>query len=139
MKAPDEVVIEYRGKLPSVNHMYGRNKWGGLYLKEEGRKLKDQIMFATNKKLPRDIEIGYELVIRAGWYNIGKSKTRIKKRDSNNLIKLIVDACCEALDIDDSQIFDEHVTKQQSKTEGFAVRFYILAREIAKQTEQEGQ
>lgn len=121
-----EVVIEFKGKLPSVNHMYGRNPWGSMYLKPEGKAIKQEIFWSTKHKLPRDVEIGYELVIRGNWYNATKSKTRIKKRDSNNLVKLIIDACCEALDIDDSQIFEEKVTKQESNNEGFSARFFLL-------------
>lgn len=122
----DEVVIEYQGKLPSVNHMYGRNPWGSVYLKAEGKALKNYISWTAKGKLPTDREIGYEMVVRGNWYNAKSSKTRIKKRDSNNLVKLIVDACCEAIGVDDSQIFSERVTKQQSKTEGFSIRFFVL-------------
>jgi Holliday junction resolvase RusA-like endonuclease len=121
-----EVEIEYKGKLPSVNHMYGRNPWGSTYLKPEGKALKQQIYWTNKEKLPRDVEIGYELVIRGQWYNAKTAKTKIKKRDSNNLIKLIIDACCEALDIDDSQIFQEQVVKQHSVNEGFTVKFFVL-------------
>ncbi len=121
-----EVVIEYNGKLPSVNHMYGRNPWGSMYLKPEGKALKDQIYWTTKEKLPIDVEVGYEMVIRGNWYNAAKSKTKIKKRDSNNLIKLIIDGCCEALGIDDSQIFSERTIKQQSTNEGFTIRFFVI-------------
>ena len=121
-----EIIIEYRGKLPSVNHMYGRNKWGHIYLKPEGKALKDTIFWNTKGKLPQDAEVGYELVIRGNWYNKTGAKTRIKKRDSNNLVKLIIDACCEAIGIDDSQIFVEQLEKHQSQNEGFSVRFFLL-------------
>lgn len=122
-----DVTIEYSGKLPSINHMYGRNKWGGMYLKSPGVALKKAVVLSTKGKLPVDVEVGYELVVYGNWYNKSeKAKTRIKKRDSNNLVKLIVDACCDALGIDDSQIFREQVVKEQGE-EGFRVRFYVCS------------
>lgn len=107
--------------------MYGRNPWGSTYLKPEGKALKEYIFWNTKEKMPKDTEIGYELIVRGSWYNKSKNaKTRIKKRDANNLIKLIVDACCDALEIDDSQIFKESVQKHDSPNEGFSIRFYLL-------------
>lgn len=125
------VVIEYSGKLPSVNHMYGRNAWGGLYLKKEGKALKAFVAASVSHrdKMEKDREMGYKLQISANWYNRPSSKTRIKKRDSNNLIKLIIDACCEALEIEDSQIFHEQVQKinnPDAAKEGFKIEIYEL-------------
>jgi len=126
-----KITIEYSGRLPSVNHMYGRNPWGSTYLKEEAKALKRYVAASLpfNERLELDREIGYKLQIRANWYNAKNSKTRIKKRDSNNLVKLIIDACCEAIGIDDSQIFNEFVQKVQesdSAKEGFKIELFEL-------------
>lgn len=128
MSIEQHVTIEYTGKLPSVNHMYGYNKFGGMYLKAEGKRIKDEIIFKNGATIPQDQEVGYTLVVYGNWYNKSKTrKTRIKKRDSNNLLKLILDACCEAVGIDDSQIFEEHVYKKQSETEGFRIELFTIS------------
>jgi Holliday junction resolvase RusA-like endonuclease len=110
--------------------MYGQGRWGGRYLKPDGKALKAIVAATTIGKLPTDVEVGYTLLIFGNWYNTTKkSKTRIKKRDANNLVKLIVDAACEAVGIDDSQIFDERVRKVQDSTrEGFEMKIYTLPR-----------
>lgn len=124
------VIIEYTGKLPSVNHMYGRNPLGGMYLKAGGKAVKALVKAMTKERMQKDVEIGYRLEITANWYNRDKkSKTRIKKRDSNNLIKLILDAACEAVEIEDSQVFDESIRKVQSydsAKEGFKIELFEL-------------
>lgn len=117
-------VIEFWGHLPSVNHLYGQ-RFGKMYLKKEGKEIKECIVEKYRAQMPLDQEIGYVLEIHGNWYNKG-GKTRIKKRDSNNLLKLILDACTEALGIDDSQIFREEIKKVQSTREGFKIEFYIL-------------
>lgn len=122
------ITIEYRGnKMLSINHLYGRNQWGDMYLKSEGRALKNELVFNYgNKRMRQDTELGYSLEIYGNWYNEKKAKTKIKKKDSNNLLKLILDGVCEALDIDDSQFFSEHIVKVQSDQPGFKIEINYL-------------
>lgn len=133
------IKLEYWGVLPSVNHMYGRRPNGALYLKEDGKALKQAVMLTNKERFPKDVEVGYNLKVFGIWHNPGAGKRykdpktkeyriveRIKRRDSNNLVKLIVDACSEAIGIDDKQIFHEKVMKVESETEGFEIEFYIL-------------
>jgi Holliday junction resolvase RusA-like endonuclease len=135
-----EANIKFTGHLPSVNHMYGRNG-SRTFLKAEGKAIKAFIAHATSIRMERDLEVGYKIDIFANWYNkdAGKKRkdpktgeykvtNRIKPRDTNNLIKLILDACCEALEIDDKQIFREKINKIQSDTEGFEIDFFTLPR-----------
>lgn len=108
--------------------MYGRGAWGRMFMKPEGVLFKRNItIMASGQSLPKDVEIGYELIISATWYNATKSaKTHIKKRDTNNLYKIILDACCAAIGIDDSQLFEERAKKVHSDTEGFTWKAWVL-------------
>lgn len=122
----DKVVVQYTGKIPSVNHVYGTNRQGYRYLTREGKNFKKVVALLTRGNLPVDVELGYKLTIMGNWYNKAHAKTRIKKRDTNNMVKLILDACCDAMGIDDSQIFEEHIYKVQSETEGFVLEMYLV-------------
>lgn len=68
MQIKDHVTIEYTGKLPSVNHMYGRFQ-NRTYLKPEGKQLKDAIFYQNRARMPLDREIRYLLVVSGNWYN----------------------------------------------------------------------
>ena len=119
--------IKYEGKIPSRNHAYGRSRWGVDYLKPEGKKMKLLIYRAyRGKTMELDTKVGYTLTVFGNWMNKPGAKTNIKKRDMDNLLKLIQDSCCDALSIDDSQIFEMSIKKDQSDTEGFEIEFYYL-------------
>jgi Holliday junction resolvase RusA-like endonuclease len=120
------ITIEHKGYLPSVNHMYGRGPFGSVYLKPEGKLVKQSVLDSVNETLTPDVELGYELEVYGNWYNKGKAKTHIKRKDTNNLVKLIVDACCEAIGVDDSQIFKERQEKKESNEPGFKMEIYEL-------------
>ena len=105
--------------------MYGRSRNGGMYMKPEWVRYKRQIALMTSSQMQANTELGYKLELYAGWYTKGKD-SHIKKRDSNNMLKLILDAVCEALQIDDSQFFEESIVKKHSNVEQFIITVYEL-------------
>lgn len=123
-----KVTIEYIGKIPSVNSVYGRNPWGGLYTKAVGVKLKSTIAYMYNNvRMNPSVELGYHLDVYAPFYNASKdAKSIFKKRDTDNMLKVILDSVCDALHINDTQFFETSQRKIHSKNEKFIIKIYEL-------------
>ena len=118
--------LEVRLPLPpSVNKLYFV-KGGRKILSSDGRALKEQMraivskavaLNATsveNRKLRVSLTFFFPLVENKGWSQ-GKSKSRYKKVDVSNRIKLVEDALFSAIGVDDSQVFELLVRKEQGE------------------------
>jgi Holliday junction resolvase RusA-like endonuclease len=124
---------------PSVNKMYVHTKWGPKP-SVEMRKFKATARIEIAKQLdltaePADGNSAHILVIdyflpnlyNKGWP--GKAKTRFKRRDVSNLVKVLEDVVAECLGIDDSCFVEERIRKLDGAEYGFAglvVKVYHL-------------
>lgn len=119
---------------PSVNKLYYvRN--GRKALSSEGRALKEQMRAAIvlssassaaasdleNVPLQLELTFFFEELENRGWSQ-KKTQTRYKKVDVSNRVKLVEDAVCEALGIDDSVFMSIHLSKQEGASRGVRVR-----------------
>ena len=110
---------------PSVNKLYYvRN--GRKALSSEGRALKEQMKTAvsllcvsnpavgdlTNTPLTLHLVFYFPEIENRGWSQ-KKTTTRYKRVDVSNRVKLVEDAICEALGIDDSAFMSIHLSKQE--------------------------
>ena len=110
---------------PSVNKLYYvRN--GRKALSAEGRALKEQMRAAislvsatnvaaadiNNVPLTLHLEFYFPEIENRGWSQ-KKTATRYKKVDVSNRVKLVEDAICEALGIDDSAFMYIHLSKHE--------------------------
>lgn len=110
---------------PSVNGYWKVKRFGGRYISAEGIAFKKLVMQHVHFKRvgagKRDVR--YQLVIKfssPSW--ITKKKT-IKKQDLDNFGKSSCDALCEAIFIDDSQIFELFMFKEVGKED--STRFVL--------------
>lgn len=126
---------------PSVNEQYVKRRGKGLALSEVSRRFREHAEAVVADDL--DLTMGefptgdkemvyairvwlyFDAVENEGWFqtvsrgkNKGqrKAKDRYKKLDTDNRIKFLKDAVCRAMSIpDDSQIFEDTVTKHRVK------------------------
>lgn len=110
---------------PSVNRLYRRAGRGGKTLSDEGKSWKAKALIALGKQwvtVPRSvfkknvpyelwIRFTYEGVVNKGWPK--SSKTRYKRKDVSNYVKLLEDVISEVSGIDDSQTVRLIVEKQE--------------------------
>lgn len=123
----DERYVELIAPIPvSVNKLYtvvgGRN-----ILSREGRAYKNRLRMEMAKQLLRykplgrntPLSITYEFffstVLNKGYPS--KAKTRFRRLDASNRVKVLEDVVCEVLDIDDSQVVHMEVSKWESREE----------------------
>lgn len=117
----------------SVNHLYENRRGGGKYLSEAARAWRDSavhILHSANTWKDHDaIERARSaqsmLAFRIQAF-IPASK--ILRRDIDNMAKLCQDTVMRCIGIDDSQIFDLHISKHPTKPKQAA--FILVALEI---------
>jgi hypothetical protein len=113
---------------PSSNHIYITARGGKRFLSEEAKKFKlDTISHIQSNYLPQISLLDREGLYRV-WYAFyfppedilnmtfgggkkGSAKTRYKKLDVENRLKLVSDALATAIGIDDCQFFEGGHTK----------------------------
>jgi hypothetical protein len=111
-------------KTPSINHLYGRNQWGSVYLKTEAKKLKKEIEESIHKSLGYSFEeiknVKLKVVTRIfeNWFT---KEGNVKRVDVGNREKFLIDTVFEALGLDDKFIFEHTMEKIQSETDEKAV------------------
>lgn len=111
---------------PSTNHAYVNNGFGGRKLSAGARAFLTETKAHLAHTYPREMmifrpNVPYLLVMRfhfeaienANWGRSGKGKTRYKKVDATNRIKLLEDALADAGGIDDSQFVSTTPQKVQ--------------------------
>jgi len=127
---------------PSVNKMYVYTKWGPRP-SSAMKKFKAKAMAELVKQVPFDSEpldknLPYRLslefylpaLINKGWP--GKAKTRYKRRDVSNLVKVVEDVLAQCLGVDDSCFLEEELKKLDGGIHGFVgikIKVYELIQE----------
>jgi Holliday junction resolvase RusA-like endonuclease len=117
----------------STNHAYmtmvvggGRKKIPKRVLTPEGRRYKVETsayivqhypaelgVFRPNKPYGYIVQIAFSNLLNKGWPE--KAKTRYKKLDASNRIKLLEDAMADAFGIDDSNFLSTRVDKVEGE------------------------
>lgn len=107
---------------PTINHCYGQRKFGGKYLKPAG------VLF---KQMVADLvadEGAKTLTGRVSLFAVAYMPDK-RKRDLDNLLKLLQDALTSAgVYEDDSQIDDLHISRHYEVVKGGQVK--VIVREI---------
>jgi hypothetical protein len=122
---------------PSANHAYFNIPGGGRTLTSKGKKFKKETSAHIVRHYPtelrwllRDIPIGlavrfhFQQLVNKGWPD--KAKTRYKKIDASNRLKLLEDAVADATGTDDSQYQIVMVSKVQGTPEATHVWMWDL-------------
>ena len=122
---------------PSVNKLYKNNPWGGRILSPAAKKFTVAAKLALSKKWafeealrqnePYKLTLTFYMqkVVNAGW---PKTKTRFKRQDATNYIKLLEDVICEVCGIDDSCFMEVTVEKKEDPDNP---RIKILIEEVS--------
>ena len=109
--------MEVAGLPPSTNRLY-INARGRRVLSSDGKKYKRKIAMQVAQEFPEvgpfensdafslEIELCFEVLTRSK-----TAKNRYKRFDVSNRVKVLEDALCESLGIDDSQVMMLCVTK----------------------------
>lgn len=121
----EAIKIVVNKKTPSVNLLYGHNRFGHFYLKKEGRDLRKYIFEKIENSVPKDIlqnfldtKLSINVEIYENWHT---KKGTVKKKDVANREKFLIDSVFGALGLDDCFVFDHKMIKIQSKDEEKAV------------------
>jgi len=119
-------------KTPSVNHLYGHNKFGHFYLKKEGRELREYISKKVEGSIPKDkleqfkdVKLIVSVNIYENWLT---KKGTVKKIDIANREKFLIDSVFNALGLDDCFIFEHIMRKVQSDEEKAAITIKKIKR-----------
>ncbi len=102
---------------PSVNHYWKVRRGGGRYITAEGEAFKKIVKYAvlySGIKIKPELFLKLEInFISSRWIT---KKGTVALKDCDNLVKCAQDSVCEALGINDSQIFHLIVKKVVSKS-----------------------
>lgn len=107
-----KVLVEFEGKIPSVNSMYMPKRGGGKYLAPEARLFKDTVKSQLARLVNKDeydfikdpnatFSLSLEFIIKGGF----------TRRDSSNMIKATEDSVFEYLEMNDSRVVQSEQTK----------------------------
>lgn len=90
--------------FPSVNSMYGHNRWGGKFLLPELYELREQINeYLDQSPLFKSVEIPDEpLRLTLGFF----ITQGLNRRDYDNMIKFIQDTLADYFNFNDHSIYD---------------------------------
>ena len=97
---------------PSINHLYATVK-GRRILSREGRAYKEEIgyiVLANRKSAPRDLGSKFLRIDMMFWFQY------LLKRDIDGGIKILQDAICKALGVNDNRVIVLHVEKREDRT-----------------------
>jgi len=98
---------------PSINKYYGRNKFGGVYLKKDAKQYLEYTPWLIKQKYPKTKIFGAVKILR----DLYPPDNR--RRDEDNIVKAINDSIMKAGIIkDDSQIMKAVNVKHQPKPPG---------------------
>jgi len=124
---------------PSVNKMYVHTKWGPRpsaamkkFKAKAAAELIKQISFdmePLDKNSPYRLSLEFYLpaLVNKSWP--GKAKTKYKRRDVSNLVKVVEDVLSRCLGIDDSCFLEEELKKLDGGACGFVgieIKIYKL-------------
>ena len=115
-----QVEIDLPGVPPSTNRLYFTRN-GRRRLSDEGKRYKRKIAMKVAKEFPcvgpfensdafsLTIELHMEVLTRSKG-----AKNRYKRFDVSNRVKVLEDAICESLGIDDSQVMELRICKMHT-------------------------
>jgi len=132
------------GKPLSVNHAYVTTKQGRRFLSKEGVRYKQQIRAdvllaagfsaesmreAARIADPQSrLRVSYTFhlpdLLNSGWPK--KAKSRYKRLDLSNLLKILEDGLFEALGVDDSNVFEILLKKEESEAAWTDIEVTVL-------------
>lgn len=109
---------------PSVNNAYA-TVHGRRVLTREGRRFKESVssmpeLIKCRNTLPTWIAISIHL-----WLPLFYKNGKVRRFDASNRIKLLEDAVCEGLGIDDSRVIRLTVQKVDAKVEAVGVHIGV--------------
>lgn len=103
------------GLPPSYNQSFKiAFKLGSVYLSVDAKKYKQQVIIHTphwDVAYNKDLKLRIDLEFRANWYY---KNGKMKKKDIQNMDKLVIDAVFTKLGIDDSHVWYNSNSKVQS-------------------------
>lgn len=113
---------------PSTNHAYFNLPGGGRTLTTKGKKYKRETAAYLSQGYPKDLatlkpNMPYLLKVRFWFSDLenktwpNSAKTRYKRIDASNRLKLLEDVISEVAGIDDSQNLTVVIEKRQAKEE----------------------
>jgi len=106
---------------PSFNSLYGVDSRFGrvkVFLKSEGRQFKEKAkMFMPSSKIKFE-KLRLEIGLFGKWFCKNKKP---KRKDLQNLEKILIDAIAEKYGFDDSLIFEKLTVKEESGSEAIKV------------------
>ena len=116
---------------PSVNKAYVTTRSGRRILSSAGKEYKRDVASAiahhcaahpetTFDESPLALTIDLYMVTENKGWSKGNTKSRYKRVDASNRVKLLEDAIFSVLGVDDSLVFDLHVYKHQHDGEPYA-------------------
>ena len=99
----------------STNHIYGRSKFGGTYLKKEAKQFKQMVSLGINQKFNFN-ESKHYISVEYYFYmsDLYTKKGSINKKslDLDNCLKILQDAIFDKLKINDAFILDQKSYKR---------------------------
>lgn len=107
------ITVKIEGLPPSYNEHFKINySFKEVYLSQEARDYKKRVKVSMPvMEVTEEDKLRITIMYNHNWhYQNGK----IRKKDVQNLDKLLIDAICEKLGCDDSQAFEIHLYKIQS-------------------------
>ena len=116
---------------PSVNKAYVTTRSGRRILSAAGKEYKRDVASAvarhcaanpetTFEERPLSLTIDLHMVTENKGWSKGNTKSRYKRVDASNRVKLLEDALFSVLGVDDSLVFDLHVHKHPYDDEPYA-------------------
>lgn len=120
------MIIEIPFKTPSVNHMYGHTRYGGFYLKKEGKDLRQAIIQLCERYDTCELQscrLNVTIEIHEDWRF---KKGGVRRVDIANREKFIVDSVFEGLGLDDKWIYELTLIKIQSEKEKTIIKINKL-------------
>ena len=107
---------------PSANKIYWINyNERRVYLSEEARNFKTAVKsFMPLWEVDPSVYLRFDISIYDNWYT---KEGSVRKRDIQNLDKIIIDACCERLGIGDERVWERTIRKlsDDKLKDGFTV------------------
>lgn len=105
--------IEIPMLAPSVNGYWKVARWGGRYITPDGVRFKNLCLgINKNQKVHSSKMLAVEILLYSDKWLTKKGAIHKRAGDVDNFCKSTLDAYFAAIGLDDSQVFELHVSKQ---------------------------
>lgn len=113
----DDVLYLYLEVPPSVNRLYLKGKFGNKYrnpalLQDEGEQVASIRQTARGWAWRARVPVKMEIILH--WNQAGK-----RRRDLDNILKVLLDRLAKAIGVDDDWFHDIHLMKEPTRGESF--------------------